>query len=485
MSVVVQYQQPAILEPLTEKSGGLASGGAKHALQQRRSQAVRIVSGRPQLKSSASLRTLFATAAVTIVATLAVTQLWKTRFVDAGSPQLHREAAVKTVQIDRPARATTSNVVLPATIRPLQIATLYARANGYLTVWHKDLGAQVKANEILAEIETPELDQEVAEGKALAREAAMAAVQARVERQEAEADLKVAEAQLARAKADAELAASLLVRREKLLTSRTITQEEFDTYQKQSEARAADVNAAKADVARRGTSLATRSAIIDTREATAKSREANVARLLELQSFKRIVAPFDGVVTHRTAEVGMLVSAGKDALFVVEDMSRVRVQTYVPQAYSLQAKQGVAATVSVPEATSQAMIGTITRIADSVDSTSRTMLAEIELENFAGRFQPGSYAQVGLTVMQDASSWTIPTNTLQMRVEGPHVAVVNDQDQVEIRAVSLGRDLGNRVVAKGLSGNERLIVNPSDDLVTGLLVKVTKAAEIPPTVALR
>src|SRR5207248_3213232 len=139
--------------------------------------------------------------------------------------------------------------------------------------------------------------------------------------------------------------------------------------------------AAQSDLARRRTNLQTRAAIIEARQATANSRRSNVDRLQELQAFKRIVAPFDGVITSRTAEVGMLVNAGKEALFVIEDLSRIRVQLNVPQTYAMQTAAGVTATISLPESHLQPVHAEITRIADSVDASSRTMLAEIELDN--------------------------------------------------------------------------------------------------------
>jgi multidrug efflux pump subunit AcrA (membrane-fusion protein) len=353
-----------------------------------------------------------------------------------------------------------------------------ARASGYLTAWNKDLGATVKAGEVLATIETPELDQEVAEANASFHEAAAAAVQARAELQEAEAELQVAEAQRVRVQADANLAVSQLARREALLKTRAISEEEYDTFQKQVEARNADVRAAESDVARRRSNLDTRAAVIAARDATAKSREANVERLKELQAFKHIVAPFDGVVTNRNAEIGMLVTSGKDVLFTIEDMSRVRVQVNVPQAYAAQTAPGTSATVHVPETAAKPTAGTITRIAEGVDPTTRTMLAEIELANPSRRFQPGSYAQVSLTTTADASSWTIPTNTVQMRVDGPHVAVVDDQHQIELRRVTLGRDLGRRVVVTdGIDGGERLVVNPGDGLAAGTSVKLAGSAK--------
>jgi multidrug efflux pump subunit AcrA (membrane-fusion protein) len=470
MSTVTAPQTSNSLDLVT---GGVASVPQRSALV-RTTRTLRVGTYSPSERRKGRLvAALLVAAAVGVSAALAFAQPWSAlRSDDAVSQPSHPSVAMKTVKVEHPARATSSKVVLPATVRPWQSATLYARVNGYLVKWYKDLGDTVKADEVLAEIETPELDQEVAQGEALTREAEAAAVQARAELQEAEADLKVAVAQLGRAQAEADLAASILARREKLLATRTISPEEFDTFQKQSEARIADLNAARSDVARRRTNLDTRHAIIEAREATAKSRQSSVDRLKELQAFKRIVAPFDGTITKRAAEVGMLVNAGKDSLFVVEDMSRVRVQTNVPQAYAMQARAGATATVNVPELGTQPVNATITRIANSVDSTSRTMVAEIELENSTGQFQPGSYAQVSLNMQQNASSWTIPTNTVQMKVEGPHVAVVDSQNRVEVRRVNLGRDLGSRVVVTGIEGNERLIVNPTDDLTSGLEVQV-------------
>jgi RND family efflux transporter MFP subunit len=169
----------------------------------------------------------------------------------------------------------------------------------------------------------------------------------------------------------------------------------------------------------------------------------------------------------------MLVTAGKESLFTLEDMSRVRVQVNVPQAYAAQTMPGTSATVHVPEAMAKPTVGTVTRIAEGVDATTRTMVAEIELENAGRRFQPGSYAQAALTTSPDAASWTIPTNTVQMRVEGPHVAVVDDRGAIELRHVTLGRDLGRRiVVVDGIHGGERLVVNPGDDLASGTLVQL-------------
>jgi multidrug efflux pump subunit AcrA (membrane-fusion protein) len=427
----------------------------------------------PRAARKVSRRRLLLAATGLLSAAAAFYQPWKSLSAESEADISAITDGTRTVTVGRPSLTASSNVVLPATIRPWQGTELHARVNGYLTRWHVDLGTRVKAGDLLAEIETPELDQQTTEAEAMVREAEAATIQARAERTEAQAELKVAESQLVRVRAETELARSQRTRSEKLLRNRALSQEDYDTSSTQLDVRAADVTAAESAIARRRSNLETRAAIIDAREATTRSRQANVNRLKEMQVFKRIVAPFDGVITRRSAEVGMLVTAGKEALFDIEDMDRVRVQVKLPQAYSMQARVGTVATVSVPESSAQALQAKITRVADSVDSSNRTMLAEIELDNSSGRFQPGSYAQITLTTAQSESQWTIPTNTLAMRVDGPHVALVNDQHKIEIRPVILGRDLGNRVlVVNGIQGQEQLVVNPSDDLATGLTVKV-------------
>lgn len=424
----------------------------------------------PRRRSYTRVLAVAAIIAILAVAAYRASRAWPATPVESESESA---ATPRTVTITRPVPAETASVTLPATVHAWQVTTLYARVSGYLAAWHRDLGESVKAGELLAEIDTPELDQELMQARALAREAIAFVSQARAEREEAQADLKVAESQLLRVQAETDLARSQLTRRERLLASRSASQEEYETSQRQFEARSADLAAADSDVSRRRAVLATRTAIIEVREATANSREANVERLVELVRFKRIVAPFNGVVTRRNAEVGMLVTVGAEPLYMVEDTQQVRIQVNVPQTYALQVRPGVAARVSIPESSLPVVATEITRIAESIDAGSRTMVAEIELENPAHQFQPGSYAQIGLTTPQNSASWTIPTNTLSMRVSGPHVAVVDAQDQVELRAVRLGRDLGTRVVVvEGIAGNERLVVNPGDDLVDGMPIRI-------------
>ncbi|MBX3411451.1 MAG: efflux RND transporter periplasmic adaptor subunit [Pirellulales bacterium] len=441
--------------------------------------------GRRQGRARRTLRWLGV--AVLVVGIIAVLgQSWHGGTHETAHASPRGMPTLRTVTIERPTPATAAKVELPASVRPWQTATLHARVSGYLTAWHRDLGERVRAGDLLAEIEAPELDQQLAEAEALTREAIASNVQAQAELVEAEADLKVTEAQLVRVQAEVALAKSQLARRQKLLVNRTVTQEEFETFEREVEARTADVAAAEADVARRKSNLSTRAAVIEAREAFAKSRQSNVERLRELQGFKRIVAPFDGIVTRRSAEVGMLVNEGKEPIYVVEDMRRVRVQVSVPQSYAARTIPGTAATVRVPESEGESVEATVTRIAESVDAGNRTMLAEVELDNTNRRFQPGSFARVVLEPQEHASPWTIPTSALSMRVDGPHVAVVDERGEIELRRVQLGRDLGSRIVViEGITGIERLVINPTDDMTTGTRVQANVSDEPAESIAQR
>ena len=392
---------------------------------------------------------------------------WRTSHNDSVAAELEPHLREKSVYIVQPTHVPTADLTLPATFRPWQVATLNARVSGYVVAWHSDLGDIVRAGDLLAEIETPELDQELATSEAQIREVLAATAQARAERVEAEADLKVAEAQLARVQSEISLAKSQLVRRRELLAKNVVSREEFDSFATVVETRTAEVAAVEADIARRQTNLETRAAVIDAREANANSRLSNRNRLFELQAFKRVVAPFDGVVTRRTVENGQLVTAGQGGLFVLEDHSRIRVQMAVPQTFAAHTPVGTIASIRIPESNLSNIQGTVTRVAESVDSSSRTMLAEIELDNELRAFQSGVYAQVTLKATHDIQAWSVPANTVAMRVDGPHVAVVDDSNQIEMRRVRLGRDLARVVVTDGIQGYERSVINPGVDLLNG------------------
>ncbi len=384
---------------------------------------------------------------------------------EGGSAETISDAA-REITVIRPEAAGTSVVTLPATLHANQATDLYPRVDGFVKAWTAEIGSRVKAGQLLAEIDTPELDQEVSRAEAQAKQAAADLEQAKAELEEAKSDVTLAEANVVRADANLEFAASQADRFRKLVKTRAVSGEDYERTTSDRDARAADARATRADLARRKTALGTRQAAILSREATLSNQQANVRRLRELQGFKRILAPFDGVVAKRSAEVGLLVTAGSTAnprpLFRVVQADVLRVQLPMPQAFAAQVRAGDSAGVLVPEHPGRAFPARVARTAGEIDPATRTVLVELELPNREGVLLPGTYAQVKIDARRSDQAWIVPTSAVQMRPEGPRVAVVSN-GEVRMQAVELGRDHGNQVeVLKGLTGREELVANPSD-----------------------
>jgi RND family efflux transporter MFP subunit len=389
----------------------------------------------------------------------------------------HSQVPVREVNVAVPERASTAEIILPATIQAYQATDLFARANGFLKAWHFDIGAPVKMGQVLAEIETPELEQELAQSVALLKQGQAEHQQAIAELEEAKAEVALAEANVVKAKANVDFAISQAKRYETLVNSQTVAREEYETAVRERDARNADLQSTKAELARRKANLSTRQAIIESREAIVGNREANVQRLRELTGFQKVVAPFDGIVTRRTAEVGMLVSAGSNSgthpLFSVAQVDILRVQAAVPQSSAMGIKPGDQAHVTIPEKPGQVLIAKVARTAGAVDPTSRSLLVEVELPNPETLLLPGLYAQIRFQSRQEQASWVVQAKALLMRSNGPHVAIVTSDGTLRTQKVGLGRDFGAAVeVLVGLNGGERLVVNPSEDLRDGQVVQV-------------
>jgi len=396
---------------------------------------------------------------------------------DSAEVPVDTQPIAREVHVSMPAKAASGELVLPATIQPYQATDLYARANGFLKSWNVDIGAAVKKGQVLAEIETPELDQELAQSAALLKQGHAEHQQSIAELEEAKAEVSLAEANIAKAKANVDYAVSVSNRSKALLNRQAISREEYENSLRDRDARAAELESAKADWSRRKANLGTRQAIIQSKASAIGNREANVQRLRDLTGFQKIVAPFDGIITRRNAEVGMLVTAGSNTgtrpLFSVAQVDVLRVQASVPQSSAAGMKAGDVALVTIPEKLSQPIAGKVSRTAGSVDPASRSLLVEVELPNTDGKILPGVYAQVRLQASNEEARWIIQTNTLLMRNNGPHVVIASSDNTLQIRKVTLGRDFGTSVeVLVGLQGRERLVVNPSDDLRDGLAVQV-------------
>jgi len=314
-------------------------------------------------------------------------------------------------------------LILPGNVQALNSAALYARTNGYVRRWVADIGDRVSAGQTLAIIDAPEVDQQLAQ---------------------AQADYQTSLANQALAKTTA-------VRWDALLEKDAVSKQEADE--------------------RRG-DLAARTAV-------ANAAAANVRRLKALQGFTRIEAPFDGVVSSRSAQIGALVAAGNAAaqpLFTVSDIRRMRIYVRVPQGYSAGIKAGMHAIVTVPEFPGREFDAVLTRTADAVDPSSGTVLVEVQAANPDSALKPGAYAQVRFPNV-DASSISIPASALLFREEGTLLATLDNRNRVRLRPITIGRDNGASIeVSNGLSGNERIIDTPPDAIAEGDEVRPQKAA---------
>jgi len=339
-----------------------------------------------------------------------------------------QEQLIPSVKAINPSAVSGSQSLrLPGTLQAFYSATVYARVGGYLKRWSVDIGAPVKTGQVLADIETPELDQQ----------------------------LKQSEAHLDIALADEHLAEITSQRWQRLLVSDSVSQQEADQKVGEYQAKKAQVEAARADV----------------------------ERLRVLEGFKRITAPFDGVVTARNTDIGALINAGHDAgheLFTVADVHRLRLYVSVPQNYANQIHTGMKAALDVPEHPGQTFDATLTDDSRSVSGVTGTILVQLEVDNADGQLLPGEFANVRFDMPNDAKAMQLPASALSFRKEGLMVATLTDGNKVAYRSVRISRDLGSKVeIASGLSANERVIDNPPDGLENGDTVQVLASGAKP------
>lgn len=335
------------------------------------------------------------------------------------------QAAIPTVTTIRPKPGPSADTLsLPGSVYAYYEAPIYARTSGYLKNWYTDIGARVKKGQLLAEIETPEVDQQ----------------------------LHQAQADLATAEANYQLARTTNVRWQGLLATQSVSQQDADE-------RAGDAAA---------------------KLATQKSAAANVARLLELESFKRVVAPFDGIVTQRNTDVGALINAGESpgsALFRVADTDRLRIYVYVPQPYASEVRTGLGAQLEFTDHPGQHYRAQVTSTAHALDTSSRTLQVELQIDNPQGELLPGAYVQVRFSLPSRTNTLRIPVNTVLFRSSHLQVATVDDDRRVRLKNIDEGRDFGTEIeVLAGVSSNDVLIVNPPDSVTDGMEVRLQQRA---------
>jgi RND family efflux transporter MFP subunit len=323
---------------------------------------------------------------------------------------------------------------LPGSVQPLEETTVYPRASGYVRKWHADIGDRVKGDDLLAELDTPELDQEL---------------------DQARAQLGQAQAALVQAKANRQLSQTNLQRYGQLAPSGVVSQAELDQRKA-----AAQVDEAAVNVA----------------DATIAAQQANIRRLVQLKSFARVTAPFAGTVTARTIEVGSLVTAGNgQPMYRVAATDPVRVFVQVPQDVAPGVRTGVPAAVTVREYPQRPFAGTVARAAGELDVATRTMMTEVRVPNGDGALIAGMYAQVALTLPSPHRVYEIPATALASDAQGSRVAVVDAEDRIHLVSVVVERDTGPTIeIASGLTGSERIARIASAQFVDGKQVEVAK-----------
>ncbi len=329
-----------------------------------------------------------------------------------------------TVQVVAPEFGpSTQPLVLPGNVRADIEAPIYARVAGYLKSWRTDIGAHVKKGQLLAEIETPELDQQI---------------------ERARASLQVAQSNL-------DLANITAKRWQNLVATNSVSRQEADEKSADAKAKSDSLNAVRADL----------------------------NNLLAQQSFNRITAPFDGVVTERNTDIGKLINPGSSngqALFQIADSRLLRIYVDVPQNYASAIQPGMTTELHFPEYPSQVFSATLVSTSEAIHEASRTLVAELQMQNKDEKILPGAYAEVHFSLPSASSVFRLPASTLLFRKEGLQVATVASDNHVELKSVKMGRDLGSNVeIIAGIDANDRVINSPSDSIVQGSVVRIKDA----------
>jgi RND family efflux transporter MFP subunit len=334
-------------------------------------------------------------------------------------------------------------LVLPGNIQAVTEAPILARAEGYVQRRYVDIGDRVTAGQLLAEVEAPDLDQQVRQ--------AQAAVE------QAEADLARASAALEQGKANESIAQVTATRWDNLVKRGAVSKQENDQYQAQYQAQAANVRALERAV--------------DAAKGNIAAMQANVGRLSDMQGYLKVRAPFAGVVTLRNVDVGTLVNTGSTMLFRIAQTNLLRTYLNVPQSSASDVHVGQMASLATPELPERKFSGVVTRTANALDPSSRTLLVEIQVPNPEGTLLPGMYVEVDLHLPTKNPPLLLPSDTLSVRPEGTMVAVLNSSNAVHFQRVVIGRDYGSQIeILSGLDAGQRVIANPNDSVQEGVKV---------------
>jgi len=365
-----------------------------------------------------------------IVAVVALVVIWGISSRRKANAQLSQEThdlAIPTVSVIHPKLgAPQQEIVIPGNMQPYTDAPIFARTNGYLKKWYADIGANVKAGQLLAEIDSPEVDQQL---------------------QQARADLATAQANMSLAE---------------------ITATRYKDLQKTDSVAQQDVDNATGNY--------------DARKSAVESAQANVKRLQDMQAFEKVYAPFDGLITARNTDIGQLIDSGSSGgtareLYHIAALNPLRVYVNVPQLNSPEIRPGLHADLVLAEFPGRKFQGTVVRSSGAIDNTSRTLLTEVDVDNSAHVLKPGGYVEVHLKMPSPVNTFTLPVNTTIFKSAGLQVAVVKDGKTISLIPVTPGRDFGTVIeIVAGLKGDESVVLNPSDSLTEGTPVRVAESA---------
>ena len=379
----------------------------------------------PEMSKPSYKRWLGVGIALIVVASLLISGIWSRVSARAALDREAAQAALTAVSVVSPKRtAPADEIILPGNVQPYISSPVYARTNGYLKKWYLDIGAHVKRGQLLAVIETPEVDQQ----------------------------LQQARSNLLTARANLELASITKTRYQGLLKSNAVSQQDVDNAVGTYNANAAIVEADK----------------------------AAVQQYSALVSFEKVYAPFDGVITARNTDIGDLINSGSNSnvktdLFHIAQPGTLRVYVNVPEEYSRGITVGMTPDLSLAEFPDRKFQGKVVRTADSINMTTRTLLIEVDVDNPTGTLLTGSYAEVHLAVPTQTSTFLIPVNTLLFRTEGLRVGIVKD-GKVVLTTVTPGHDFGNEIeIVAGLKADDQVIINPPDSIVAGQQVQIVQA----------
>jgi RND family efflux transporter MFP subunit len=367
--------------------------------------------------------------AAVVLALLGVFTLVERKSQDQALAKETETLAIPTVAVTHPvAEVGDESLVLPGTMQSFIESPIYARTNGYLKMWYHDIGSRLRQGELLADIDTPEVDQQLSQARA---------------------DLNTAQA-------NANLSRITAARFLELIKTDGVSKQEVDN--------------AVGD--------------LEAKNASVKSSEANVRRLEDLESFKHVYAPFSGVITRRNVDLGNLINAGNGGsaqqLFVLSQTDPLRVYVSVPEVYAASIRAGLGAYLELTQFPGQKFQGKVIRTADAIDLNSRTLLTEVDVPNHDGRLLPGGYAQVHLEVKVSGARMQVPVNALLFRAEGLRAVVVDSNHTARLRPVYVGRDYGTTLeVLQGLEAADWIVINPADSLDEGQKVNVKELPAMP------